>query len=104
MGGGYSGFQVTGVIVESLGLKFSIAGFLTLGRKLFEKCLCVCVWLDLSRFVGIEKYLEISGDAYVFSLHSSANKALGNYWSWVKFCSRDLFYIFFGSLRFFSKV
>ena len=42
-GGGYSGFQVTGVIVESLGFKFSIPGFLTLGRKLFEKYLCVCV-------------------------------------------------------------
>ena len=94
-GGGYSGFQVTGVIVESLGFKFSIPGFLTLGRKLFEKYLCVCVWLDLSRFVGIEKHLEISGDAYVSLLHRSANKALGNYWSWVEFCSRDFFTFFF---------
>ena len=42
---------------------------------------CVCVWLDLSRFVGIEKHREISGDAYVSLLHSSANKAIGNYWS-----------------------
>ena len=46
-GGGYSGFQVTGVIVESLGFKFSIPGFLTLGRKLFEKYLCVCVCVCL---------------------------------------------------------
>ena len=35
----------------------------------------MCVWLDLSCFVGIEKHLEISGDAYVSLLHSSANKA-----------------------------
>ena len=55
----------------------------------------MCVWLDLSRFVGIEKHLEISGDAYVSLLNRSANKVLGNYWSWVKFCSRDFFYIFF---------
>ena len=54
----------------------------------------MCVWLDLSCFVGIEKHLEISGDAYVSLLHSSANKALGNYWSWVKFCSRDFFTVF----------
>ena len=32
----------------------------------------MCVWLDLSCFVGIEKHLEISGDAYVSLLHSSA--------------------------------
>ena len=91
------------MIVESPGLKFSIPGFLTLVRKLFEKYLCVCVSLDLSRFVGVEKHLEISGYAYVSLLHSSANKALGNYWSWVKFCSRDFFLHFFGSLRFFFK-
>ena len=72
---------MTGAIVESLGFKFSIPGFLTLGRKLFEKYLCVCVWLDLSHFVGIERHLEISGDAYVSLLHSSTSKALGNYWS-----------------------
>ena len=53
------------------------------------------MWLDLSCFVGIEKHLEISGDAYVSLLHSSANKALGNYRSWVKFCSRDFFLQFF---------
>ena len=67
-------------------------------------CVCVCLWLDLSCFVGIEKHLEISGDAYVSLLHSSANKALGNYWSWIKFCSRDFFYSFFEALGFFSKV
>ena len=66
--------------------------------------MCVCVWLDLSRFVGIEKHLEISGDAYVSLLHRPANKALGNYWSWVEFCSRDFFTFFFEALGFFSKV
>ena len=99
---------MTGVIVESLGLKFSIPEFIELGRKIWQVfvcvCVCVCVWLDLSCFVGIEKHLEISGDDYVSLLHSSANKALGNYWSWVKFCSRDFFYSFFEALGFFSKV
>ena len=93
---------MTGVIVESLGLKLSIPEFIELGRKIWQ--VFVCVWLDLSCFVGIEKHLEISGDAYVSLLHSSANKALGNYWSWIKFCSRDFFYSFFEALGFFSKV
>ena len=72
--------------------------------KSIRVCVCVCVWLDLSRFVGIEKHLEISGDAYVSLLHRPANKALGNYWSWVEFCSRDFFTFFFEALGFFSKV
>ena len=94
---------MTGVMVESLGLKFSIPEFIKLGRKIWQVFVCVCLWLDLSCFVGIEKHLEISGDAYVSLLHSSANKALGNYWNWIKFCSRDFFYNFLEALGFFQR-
>ena len=68
-GGGYSGFQVSGVIEEFLGLKFSIPGFFWVGK--FGKYFFV--WLDLSGDLirdllggggwGIQNNLKIRGSA-----------------------------------------
>ena len=64
-------------------------------------CVCVCVWLDLSRFVGIEKHLEISGDAYVSLLQLRHLEIIG---AGLSFVPEIFLHFFFEALGFFSKV